>query len=130
MERPELTSSQRDLVFQGLGLLTAGIFDINRLDAEWESRFGESVRGLEQQVRESFSYNEARAIFATLEASAVERTAVAQIGGLPLCSCSTDSDWCDRITNPDPYCAQTIPCIPRVARCGFLWLYDCNGICL
>lgn len=35
-------------------------------------------------------------------------------GKTPPCECSTESNYCDTITNPS---------------CGTLWLYTCNGMC-
>ena len=49
---------------------------------------------------------------------------------LPDCDCSTESDWCDWVTNPDPGCKTGFrKCHYYIEGCGTLWQYGCNGLC-
>ena len=48
-------------------------------------------------------------------------------GKTPPCECSTESNYCDTITNPTPNC-RLGNCMPYEG-CGTLWLYTCNGMC-
>ena len=75
----------------------------------------------------------ARQVFADLGINTPEDLAsvvVVPAGKLATCECATDSNWCDRGTNPDVCCVRGGSCETSSSGCGTLWCHSCNGTCL
>ncbi|MEM1206315.1 MAG: bacteriocin fulvocin C-related protein [Acidobacteriota bacterium] len=134
-ETPDLTVEQQMLILAGIGIMESGI-----LDEEVPPTSGDRADLLyhfERQAKAEFEPALGRELFANLDPSI--RFGALDLAGAPCdirglqrlnCSCSTESDWCDFLTNPDPECIKdNFFCIPRAAGCGLFFQYSCDGIC-
>jgi len=128
LEVPNLGSEQRGLIFETIGLIALGVLEEDPSSATWVQAYGEQMRSLETRAREAFESRLARSIFAEL-GPGVDFSATESL--FDPCSCSTESDWCDVITNPNPHCRSggDYRCRPRSSGCGFLLMYACDGLC-
>lgn len=124
-ELPDLTERQRAVIYQALGLLTSGIME-GLSDADVDRPRRASLDELERRAKEVFDPQTGKALFAQLGSGILLDGEVWSF--IDPCKCSTDSDWCDWITNPNPYC-QEVLCEEQQSGCGTLWLYPCDGIC-
>jgi len=127
---PALSPGQRAVIFSFLGVIQSGAMEQPSWEPGWQTGVDQPFRVIENQARELFSPAEAQAIFATL--GPVERTASGAVHAffrqpVDSCECSTESPWCDWLTNPDPSCHNG-GCLPQHG-CGTGWSYDCNGMC-
>ena len=129
VEVPDLGSDQRGLIFETIGLIALGVLEGEPSSESWDQTYGDQVRSLEGRAREVFALRLARAIFTELgpEADFSGTTSLRD-----WCSCSTDSDWCDFITNPNPNCRVDLQnrCRPTSSGCGWLLMFACDGLCL
>jgi len=134
---PQLTPEQRSVAYEALGLVQSGVFEISRSAADWDIRVGQPLARLEHEARQVFTPAEARALLVELAPPAFSprrdlrgRTDSAgrgrSDGFWDDCNCSSESNWCDAVTNPDNSCKG--PCRAQHG-CGTLWLYECNGLC-
>jgi hypothetical protein len=127
-DHPELTASQQAIIHQALGLIATGIFERDMASKRVEDQ-------LLGQIKAHFTPPVARDIFMRLGPSTRSRNdgpGRRIVTNALDCDCSTESDWCDTITNPNPKCkAPATPqgCTPRSCCCGTLWLYSCDGLC-
>lgn len=127
-EVPNLSAAQRGLIFETIGLIALGVFEGEPTSDSWDQLYGAQMRDLERRAREAFDARLARSLFAELGPEV--DFAVTESFFDP-CSCSTESDWCDLITNPNPRCRSggDYRCRPRASGCGFLLMYACDGLC-
>lgn len=127
-ELAELNSDQRAVILQAIGLVASGVFEIERSSPNWARDVAEPLRDLETRAREAFDVRVARAVFADL-GSEVDFASTETFW--ETCQCSTESNWCDFITNPGPYCRSggEFRCRPIASGCGFLLMYACDGLC-
>ena len=135
-EAPDLTVDQKLIIITGIGLVESGILNDSSLD---EHEKTDLLDSFQERAKAEFDPDLGRAIFANLGPSVPlgevgsSRFACNNIGHnktQSYCSCSTDSDWCDFLTNPNPNCIEGFfLCVPRSSGCGTLWTYPCDGIC-
>lgn len=134
---PQLTPEQRSVAYEALGLVKSGIFEISRSDSDWGTRVGQPLATLEHDAKQVLTPAEARALLVELAPAALSprrdlrghtdsAAHVRSDGFGDDCNCSSESNWCDFVTNPDNSCKG--PCRAQQG-CGTLWLYDCNGLC-
>lgn len=132
---PTLTREQRAVVFEGIGLLASGVIEAARQPGNLTEDTYASLRAFEYRAKTVLPADLARAAFAAMSASDALRTAPDEPRkwqltpniGTPECDCSSDSDWCNGVTNPTPKC-KAARCT-MVDGCGTFWLYVCDGLC-
>jgi len=130
---PELTLTQRSVLYEAIGLITARQ-ESDMLDGP--------ISELRQRSLTAFSTADI-SIFGTLgpnvpvAATADTDAVLARLRSaypsgvslmIPECNCSASSNFCDTVTNPFPECENT-GCSRSDVGCGWLWLQACNGIC-
>lgn len=138
-QHPALTADQRAVIFEALGLLASGVIHeardstgsaavpayeaVSRLEYRAKTMLG---RALAQEALSALvpTDSSARVESPAANAHAIIRT---DVGRYPPCDCSSESSWCDSITNPTPKC-KSGGCTPYDG-CGTFWLYMCDGIC-
>lgn len=130
-DHPELTTDQTAVLYEALDLVSdPTVFAASPTDEAWDSVAGERVRSLEGRIREAFSQEVARSIFASLGDSPEPtglvplKRAIGAASVIPVCSCSTASDWCGL----NKHCLVST-CERQSSGCGTLWVYTCNGLC-
>jgi len=100
------------------------------LDGEVDQYFGPENAAAaktryDAKVREVFGVSLGRAVFANLGVATPDEVSPGRTLP-PSCDCSTASDWCV-ITGPE--CRKAFLNCTNDTGCGFLWCYDCDGIC-
>lgn len=143
-DHPELTSEQRLLVFEAIGILAAGAAEADHSTAAWNDEFEPALRTIEQRARQVFEPRLLREAFLGFgQTDEPSRPAHGKITGDATarwrlktetddCDCSVAHNWCDLISNPDPNCVSTIHpdnCVHSDSGCGFLEIYACDGLC-
>ena len=127
---PELTVEQRSVVFEGLGILGAGVFD----SADKAGELYIAARNLESRaktlistelLREAFVDLGGRDVASPLPAVFAPRRTPRTLDDVN-CACATTDDWCGDITGV-VYCAR-IECT-FTTGCGWIFLDACNGLC-
>jgi hypothetical protein len=124
----DLIAAQKSVVYEAIGLIAAGALDDDvQLPPEVENAFL-------ARIRANFAPALATSIFASLGRTGRTRTGTpgekGRIGvNVPECSCSTKSNWCDSVTNPEPYCKTLLRCMSTPDGCGTFWQYACDGTC-
>jgi hypothetical protein len=126
VEMPDLSTRQRAVILQGLGLVESGALRVDRQSDDWPV-FEESLKHLEASAKEAFDPPRGKAVFVRLGAD-VLMTGVDDALTIPNCACSQESDWCNWVTNPDPDC-KSVLCREQNSGCGTFWVYPCDGIC-
>lgn len=132
--QPELTAIQRSVIYEAIGLMAY------RSDS---AAFAESLEELRERAPTAFHRGDLAVVFGTLgPASANLSTpetdmALARLRSMypprlslhiPECSCSSGSDYCSNVTNPD-YICEPKGCSRTSFGCGFMWAYPCDGMC-
>lgn len=126
---PDLGAAQRGVVFSALGLLGGGVIERRQAGAVEAASAEASLRNLEAQAKACFNAGNARALFQRMGGPERGGTgASARRLLLRSCNCSTQSDWCDTLTNPFPKCSSQSRCSDSLG-CGTLFLYACDGLC-
>jgi hypothetical protein len=137
---PELTAEQRSVVFEGLGIIAAGVVDSNDRTGPLYA----AVQHLELRSRSIMSMELLKEAFVDLGGPDLDSRAMG-IGGVtdrhftarrtPIrtldtvdCSCATDDDWCGSITSVSK-CHGLQDCT-FTTGCGWFFLSACNGLCL
>ena len=99
---PELSDDQRDVVFQGLGLVASGIFNIDHADPRWVASVDAPIRRLLTRARAVMPRELVVAAFFTLRDGAP--SAAVRPGNLRIpvsnagnCDCSSLEPYCDDI---------------------------------
>ena len=133
---PELSVEQRSVVFEGLGILAAGVFDSSDKDGQIHT----ALRYLESRAKTTISKELLSEAFSTLGGPdlgsvgagdgavavplfASRQRPIRSLYDPPACDCSTTSDWCPgECIFLREMCTFTI-------GCGFLWQDGCNGLC-
>jgi hypothetical protein len=117
-EHPDLTPQQREV------LETAMVFAADAVN--FASRASVSTgqhEPLNQQADAAFGRDQATRLFAVLGADTSSSELIP--AGRRGCTCSTISDKCDNST----HCDNSNQCDTN-GGCGFLWSYECNGLCV
>ncbi len=140
LQREDLTEAQRDVLFEAVQLATPETFAAAKNRRE-RSRALRQVEEFDKRARAAFG-EKAGELFgrlgpADLEFLVVDRREAQStkqgVRGVnsallttapPLCSCSTDSDWCNNAS----HCVSGGCTLVR-DECGTWWIYDCNGLC-
>jgi len=138
-DNPNLTAEQRAVVFEALGLVQSGVLEINHAAPEWQPFVDAAVADLNRHARQVLTPAMARTLLLELVPTPSHKTTGSsghfQTSPLPSirselrsdpCDCSSQSNWCDFVTNPDNNCKG--PCRAQEG-CGTLWLYSCDGLC-
>jgi hypothetical protein len=139
LQSEDLTEAQRDVVLEAMQLATSDTFAaLLQRQGPRQRQVLLQIAGLEKRAREAFG-NKAAELFGRIGPADMDfvvvgrRDAQASTPGIqessalastPLCSCSTDSDWCDHAA----HCASGGCTLVR-DECGTFWAYDCNGLC-
>jgi hypothetical protein len=128
----ELTHEQRDVVLQALGLVTTGIFNVDRSSEAWQTNVHAPLlrivtRAQEVMPRELVS----EAFFRLDQPDAAGRTRGPRIvNNVEACDCSTIVSHCEdfgqvcRFDRPAHRCFA----VPSY-QCGPFFLYACDGLC-
>lgn len=136
---PELTPEQRGVVFEGLGIIAAGVFESKDKDSDLVN----AVRQLELRAKAIVPNDLFREAFVNL-GGADPRAGVGD-GAIPsplvvqhlrpkvlddvMCECSTESDWCGSPgSGMTCHGGLAFSCTFQTG-CGTLWQYACNGLC-
>lgn len=131
-EHPELSPAQRSLIFEGVGLIASGIFEIDRRSPEWITHGREPMLNLSKRVFASFPPELARSIMNDPRGPRGEKPGpvdrmnrfrpAVQSGD---CTCNIAYQWdCSwsRCVESWPMCFPYYTCGP--------WMSDtCDGIC-
>lgn len=142
LQRDDLTEAQRDVLLEAVQLATPEFFATakNRRTRSYR-QLVQSVDEFEKRAREAFGAEKAAELFGRLGPADLDfvvvdrRVAQSETGGVrgtnsailvsaPLCSCSTDSDWCNNASH-----CKSGGCTVVRDECGSWWIYDCNGLC-
>lgn len=84
------------------------------------------ITELGERIRSAFGRGLAAELFGTLGPLEARRTVGTADAPLSVdCSCSAQSDWCSSGAD----CVRDMMGCTVVGGCGFLWLYDCDGLC-
>ncbi len=147
-QHPDLNEHERGVVFEGLGLIAAGVLEVSRSSPEWEVKSNRPLLMLEERIKAVMPIELARAAFAQLNdlPSSDGIQEPSQISGARVgrslkphvetldCECSTESNWCcvfDCLTSPTPHCLSGVRdgnCFPTQG-CGTLFTHACDGYC-
>ncbi len=132
-QHPEFTAEQRSLIYEGLGLIASGIFEIDRTSREWTVDGRRTLRDLAKRVNAAFPPEISRALMSdprdsmmTEPATPADRLNRFRIGAQwSWCTCNiffqTDCGW-GVCFETDPYCWPYHSCGP--------WMWDtCDGVC-
>lgn len=138
-DHPELTSEEKALVFEGLGLVESGIMEVDPASAEWRTNTLASAHSFEGRVRkigtkvllEAFTRLGGPEITYP-SAGAKGLRSDWQPGGD--CECNTTHDFCclgpECSTTTTPNCRRPVrPWCIAGHGCGILLLEDCDGVC-
>jgi len=126
--RPELSSDQVAAVLAALDFVSQP-----EIYANGPAELGEQIAVIEKGIRDAFSPEEAEFLLVgvsgsdrvvELRASILEGRPGFVTRAQPVCSCSTQSDWCGL----NRRCVSG-GCVVQSSGCGFLGLYVCNGLC-
>ena len=131
-EHPELTAEQRSLIYEGLGLIAAGIFEIDRTSREWTAQGRPTLLDLTRRIQAAFPPELSRALTTDPRDSVMtapspgDRLNRFRIGAQGACECSIflQTDCQDRgVCNGSfPFCMPYHSCGP--------WMSDtCDGVC-
>lgn len=141
---PELSETQRQLILHALELLTPDAFEIPTSDPRWQSEVEAPLRDLELHAKIILGQALTREFFTELsEDQPLEQQSVRQpspssamrssgakpldnVVQVPACSCSTQSDYCDRYFGDSCFPGG---CWTSTAGCGFFLRYPCDGTC-
>jgi hypothetical protein len=107
---PGLSSDQIEVIDRAVALVPRVLVE--------EQDLSDELQRLEEASKRAFG-DEAGALIATLGPPDAESRVA---GGL--CSCATDSDWCESGSE----CRRT-GCRIDPDSCGTFWAFDCNGHC-
>ena len=132
-EQQDLTPAERSLVFEALGLVEAGLLEMPRSSPASISSAAEFDRHVRQlgsrRVFDALTLLGGPEIHIAVKAHGMETD------WLPgdNCECATGWDLCcfgDCPTSTTPNCHPSgRPWCIAVHGCGWLWRYDCDGIC-
>lgn len=129
-ERRDLTSDERSVIYEALGMLSAGILERARsTDSTQAAEARASLDKLRERSRTVMRADVAKQALTELgPVQARPVTAVLRLraqGWSDPCECSTSSDWCSwsRCT-----ANELTRCRPQEG-CGTLWDYTCDGLC-
>lgn len=128
-EIPSLSTEQRVVILQGIGLIATGALEIDHYDPSWLWRVHEPIQALDNQAKRVFKRSVGCAIFTQLYAtvSMVQGHFQPPTNG---CSCSTESDWCSITPTDVGECRSGhMICLPQQGCCGTFLQYDCDGDC-
>ena len=125
----ELTADQKGVIYYGIGLLSSGLLEDAELQKGTEGQ-------LLAQIKSHFTPTTAEMIFRQLgshETILSGSHLTPTLGGVVRammvdCDCSVESNWCDWISNPTPYC-RSVQCLPHIDGCGTFWNHACDGLC-
>ncbi|MFP5245788.1 MAG: bacteriocin fulvocin C-related protein [Thermoanaerobaculia bacterium] len=123
---PELTAAQRSVVYEALGIVASGAFDVERNTVTWAERVGEPVAQLDARARPLFSPELFAEAFLELGPRSPRQTENLWVA----CDCNVEMDFCcilDCPTSPTPNCSK-VRCI-KGSGCGLLFLFACDGFC-
>ena len=140
LQREDLTDAQRDVLLEAVQIATPETFAAAKNRRE-RSRVLRQVEDFDKRARAAFG-EKAVDLFGRLGPADLEflvvdhRQAQSTTEGqgvrgvnsaltAPLCSCSTDSDWCNNAS----HCVSGGCTLVR-DECGTFWAYDCNGQCI
>lgn len=89
---PEFTAEQRSLIYEGLGLIASGIFEIDRKSPEWTSQARETLLGLTRRVNAAFPPEIARSLMSDPRDSLMVSPPAA--AGVNRFRIGAQADWC------------------------------------
>lgn len=131
---PEFTAAQRSLIYEALGLIASGSFEIDRASREWTELGRPTVLDLTKRVNTAFPADIARALMLdprdplmTLPSPGDRRDRRGlKSQGWEWCYCSvfyqTDCEFADCFDDSHPPCLVWNGCGP--------WTFDaCDGVC-
>lgn len=135
---PELTIEQRSIVYEGIGLMAAGLIESRDPNVSVDAR----VQHLDRRARVTYSRALMAEAFIELGGPSPHRVDVAAANNRPFratansegseCHCASTSDYCDWWCGNNYFCALRMPG-PRGCTwhlgCGTFWQYWCDGWC-
>lgn len=145
-----LSKDQVGFIAKGLPLFSDRVYESGVKSHKEHKGIDDWLRALNQQSLAYFPKEEAADIFASLGGlrdDAVQIKSVFLRGPssddafldapeivydeAPICSCSTQSDWCNFWYGHNAYCKEREgnSCIGTTGGCGTGMAYECNGVC-
>lgn len=134
IKHPGFTEDQQRVILEAISFASAEVFEPRGKDFASKTKIEVPLHALSSRAVRIFSPDEGAEIFAQLGGSAGSSTEInaflprglvktAHALPIPDCDCSHSSDWCTWTV-----CSGNI-CNRSRGGCGFLWWYDCDGIC-
>jgi len=137
-ERRELSPEARSVIFEGLGLLSGGLFErLRSTDAAVVEQAKADLEQLKIRGRAAMPLELAIAAFGRLDGNNMQHSGDVDAPDhdasrlrvraniIPYCSCNVGSDFCSY-----GYCIYTPrSCIFTPDGCGWMWIEGCNGQC-
>jgi hypothetical protein len=127
-EHPGLSSDQISAIHEAIELASRpDFFTTRRTDALWDKSVHQPIQDFERMALSRFSREEFKQIFTRLGDDTAAKWPsghqVSMAKAAPICTCSTQSDWCSSGT----HCAASTCSL--TTGCGTLFRYTCNGFC-
>ncbi|HEX4495553.1 MAG TPA: bacteriocin fulvocin C-related protein [Thermoanaerobaculia bacterium] len=129
-EHPGISSGQISVIQEAIELASRPDFFTTRpTDALWDSAVQQPIQDFEGKALFQFTREEFKAIFTRLGDDTTtkwpgeRRVPAAKAASAPICTCSTQSDWCSSGT----HCA--VSNCSLTTGCGTFLQYTCNGFC-
>lgn len=123
-DRPELTPEQRGVVFEALGLIASGIFEVDYRSPEYATRVLEPVRQLERRARAVMPKELVREVLLQLSPEAGRPGFRAAAQNTCYCRRSAGSEDC-----PGGMCVQDPNWCAFYPYCGPMMMEACDGVC-
>ncbi|HET7434653.1 MAG TPA: bacteriocin fulvocin C-related protein [Thermoanaerobaculia bacterium] len=132
---PDLADDQRDLIYQALGIVSSGMFTVERTDPRWMTLFERPLARTVARAKEIFPPELVLEAFYSVSEEPAEvstprtsRHTGLQMGTNAACECASLDPYCD---SPDMTCKGGRPgCTPVPSYdCGPFFTYACDGWC-
>lgn len=127
-DHPELTHEQRGVLFEALGLIASGAFEMDASDPEWTTRVREPLQQIEKRAALLLPADLVRvALYGLTRDAAQTRVGPGRFGirTNETCHCQIGGTDC----YPSVACERNFPRCTLTIGCGPMYLDGCNGLC-
>jgi hypothetical protein len=125
-DHPELTADQRGVLYEALGLVASGAFEIERNDPSWTARVSEPLSHVRARAELLLPPDLVRvALYGLSRDAAMLGTRSRQLTTNATCNCHQGGTDC----SPSVPCLRPPPRCTLAQGCGPMFLDGCNGEC-
>lgn len=129
-EHPELSDDQRDVVYQGLGLVASGIFNIDRADERYQIAVDSPIRRLFTRAKAVMAPELVSEAFMRLSDNPRQPASgrLKVVANIVDCECSTQETVCEDFGAECRGGLHTCILVPSY-NCGPFFNWACDGLC-